>query len=224
MAEVGRRAPPRHEAELRVRAEALAGRTLGEIARALGRDARAAPGVRTKGRAGDLVERALGASAGSAAEPDFPSLGIELKTIPVDADGRVCESTFVCTIQLARIADESWADSWARRKLSRVLWVPVEADRPLADRRIARPLLWTPSPDEESALRSDYDEIASRIGLGAIADLTAHTGLYLQVRPKAAHGRARTSALGPDGEPLAVTPRGFYLRPTFTTLILSRYL
>ncbi len=223
---VDRREPPRHEAELMVRAEALRGHTLGELAAALGRSDEEAPMLRRKGRAGDLVERALGASAGSAAEPDFPSLGIELKTIPVDGEGRVRESTFVCTIALGRIADDTWATSWVRRKLSCVLWVPVEADdgRPLGARRIGRALLWRPTAEEEAELRADFDEIVGRIGVGAVGDLTAHVGRHLQVRPKAAHGRARTAATGPDGEPLDVTPRGFYLRPSFTTAVLARHL
>ncbi len=219
--ELTRRPPPRHEAELMVRAQALLGHTLGEVAAALG--GRIDGESRSlKGRAGDLVERALGASAGSAAEPDFPALGIELKTIPVDERGSVSESTFVCTLQLARIADERWADSWVRRKLSCVLWVPVDAaPRPLTERRIGRARLWRPSPDEEVALKQDYDELAGRIGLGEIADLTAHTGRCLQIRPKGPDGSARTTALGPAGELVEVMPRGFYLRSSFTSALLQ---
>jgi DNA mismatch repair protein MutH len=204
-----------------VRANALAGRTLAEIAHALGDDRADLPSVRTKGRAGDLIERALGASAGSAAEPDFPSLGIELKTIPVDDRGRVVESTFVCTIPLARIADERWATSWVRRKLSCVLWVPIESDPPFYERRVGRALLWRPSDGDERELAADFDELVGQIGTGGIDSLTAHSGRHLQVRPKAAHGSVRTDAAGPDGELLQVVPRGFYLRASFTSMLLA---
>ncbi len=224
--ELARRPPPRHEAELLVRAAALAGRTLGEIGEALGSPVGAVENRSGKGLAGALVERALGASAGSAAKPDFPALGVELKTIPVDESGRVRESTFVCTIALSRIADESWERSWLRRKLACVLWVPVDGatEVPLCERRIGRALLWRPDAGEEAALRADFELLAGRIGVGAVDELTAHEGACLQVRPKGADSRARTTAIGPDGELLEAMPRGFYLRASFTSALLARRL
>src|SRR6185295_12263284 len=98
------------------------------------------------------VERALGATAGSRALPDFPELGIELKTLPVDASGAPLESTFVCTIPLTEIGDVEWADSRVRRKLVRVLWVPVEGERalPVGVRRIAQPLLYALTDADEA--------------------------------------------------------------------------
>ena len=106
-------APPRHLDELRIRAEALDGHTLGEIAAALDFSL-AGSAVRTKGPAGELVERALGASAGSAAAPDFPSLGVELKTIPIDAAGRPRETTFVCAFGLDEADAATWETSIVR--------------------------------------------------------------------------------------------------------------
>lgn len=47
-----------------------------------------------------LLELYLGAMAGSKPEQDFPELGIELKTIPVDAAGKPLETTFVCVAPL----------------------------------------------------------------------------------------------------------------------------
>jgi DNA mismatch repair protein MutH len=207
-----------------VRARALEGRSLGEIGAALGSPVAALAGRHTKGLAGTLVERALGASAGSAAEPDFPALGVELKTIPVDGRGRVRESTFVCTIALGRIADEPWERSWLRRKLACVLWVPVDGTDAvaLAERRIGHPILWRPDADEEAALRADFEALAGQIGVGAVEGLTAHEGQVLQVRPKGRDGRARTAAVGPDGELLSAVPRGFYLRASFTSALLGR--
>ena len=221
-----RRSPPKHEAELMVRARALCGRTLGEIGAALGTPIGSAAGRHTKGLAGGLIERALGASAGSSAQPDFPSLGIELKTIPIDLRGRVRESTFVCTIPLQRIANEAWSDSWLRRKLGRVLWVPIEAAPSLAmaERRVGPAVLWWPDAVEEAELKVDFEELAGRIGVGAIDELTAHSGRHLQVRPKGENARARTLAPGVDGELTFAPPRGFYLRASFTTALLARCL
>ena len=51
---------------------------------------------RHKGWPGMLIEKWLGASAGSKPQQDFPELGIELKTIPIDANFSPLETTYVC--------------------------------------------------------------------------------------------------------------------------------
>lgn len=217
-------APPASEAELLQRARELAGTSLGEIARQL--DA-AVPDtlLRAKGWVGMLVEKALGASAGSRAEPDFPALGIELKTLPIDGAGQPRESTFVCTVELSRIPEIEWHDSRVKAKLERVLWFPVQADReiPMHERRLGEPLLWSPAPDEESALRFDWEDLAGRIACFGTESVTAHLGQFLQVRPKAAHSRVRTRVVNGEGEPYAANPRGFYLRTSFTHSLLRKH-
>ena len=209
--------PPHTEAELLTRAHAIAGRTLGELATAANVPIPAEP-RRAKGLAGRLVEHALGADAGSAAAPDFSALGVELKTIPLAADGRPRESTFVCSIRLSDIADTEWERSRDQRKLARVLWVPIERDpaRSLADRRIGTARLWSPSPDQEAALRADWEELAGLIGRGEHDALTARLGQYLQVRPKAANASVRARGSDEAGAPVSTPPRGFYLRTRFT--------
>lgn len=64
-----------------------------------------------------LLELYLGAMAGSKPEQDFPELGIELKTIPVDAAGKPLETTFVCVAPLTGNSGVTWpaatfATSW----------------------------------------------------------------------------------------------------------------
>lgn len=216
-----RPAPPRDEDELRLRVSALAGRTLGDVARAFGLVAPGG-GVRTKGKVGELLERALGASGGSAAQHDFPGLGIELKSIPVDATGAPRESTFVCTIALADAERAEWELSWTRAKLSHVCWVPIvtKDGAPPESRVIGEAVFWRPTPAQERVLRDDFDELMGLVGVGGIESLTAHAGRWLQLRPKAASGRSRTVAFGADGERIETVPRGFYLRARFTGAIL----
>jgi DNA mismatch repair protein MutH len=208
--------------DLLARAMALEGRTLGELAARVSLSL-AGGALRTKGKAGTVVERLLGATGGSAAVPDFPALGVELKTIPVREDGRPRESTFVCAFSLADADREEWASSWVRRKLACVLWVPVltPAGSALADRRIGRALLWAPTPAQEAVLAADFATIMGLVGVGRVEALDARTGRWLQARPKAAHGRVRTLAYGPDDERIEALPRGFYLRARFTGAILQ---
>src|SRR5256885_15230600 len=137
--------PPASEEELRERAAWLAGRTVRELAQALGVGLPSA-GVRGKGKVGALVEQARGGTSGSAPAPDFPALGVELKTIPIDERGGVRESTFVCTISLADAERAEWATSVARAKLGHVLFVPIVIGaRDPSERRIGTPMFWRPT-------------------------------------------------------------------------------
>jgi DNA mismatch repair protein MutH len=213
--------PPANVDELLARARALAGVRVGDVAARLAIDASGDP-VRTKGTPGAILERALGATGGSAKIHDFPELAIELKTIPVDRALVPDESTYVCTLSLQDADEQEWATSWVRAKLARVLWVPLVGDAECAwpDRVVGEPLLWSPTDAQEDVLRADFDDAVGLIGIGRIEELTAHGGRWLQVRPKAAHGRVRTVAWGAEGEAIETIPRGFYLRPKFTGAIL----
>jgi DNA mismatch repair protein MutH len=210
--------PPRDEAELMLRAHALAGRSIESLSRDLRIELQGDP-TRSKGKVGELVERALGATGGAHRALDFPALRVELKTIPLGSRATPSESTFVCAVSLIDADRAEWATSWVRAKLARVLWVPVHTALDGA-RHVGQPLLWSPSVEQARGLAHDFDEIVGRIGAGDIEGLTARVGRWLQLRPKAAHGRTRTGAPGIDGEVVATVPRGFYLRARFTGALL----
>ncbi|MFW6087453.1 MAG: DNA mismatch repair endonuclease MutH [Myxococcota bacterium] len=216
---------PASEDELLARARTLAGLTVGDLGRRWEIDI-PSDQRRAKGLVGQLVERALGASAGVRGAPDFEALGVELKTIPLRHDGRPRESTFVCYLPLRSVVDVDWERSPVRAKLARVLWVPIEADRavPLAARRIGTPILWSPTAQQSAVLADDWEELAGRVGTGDVETLTAHFGRALQVRPKGRHGRERRRAPESDGAWVAAMPRGFYLRTWFTDGIVRQAL
>lgn len=216
--------PPLSEDELLERANALAGRTIGEI----GREHRVPipPDTkRAKGLVGQLMETALGASAGSLGEPDFMEIGVELKTLPVLKTGSPKESTFICTIVLTEMSEIDFEDSLVWRKLRRMLWMPVQADPelPLPHRRVGMPILWSPSEAQRRVLRDDYERVATMVLKGDIDAVTGHLGTYLQVRPKGADSSVRQRAPGQDGGYQWTGPRGFYLRPQLTSQLLSDY-
>lgn len=102
-----------------------------------------------------------------------------------------------------------------RNKLSKVLWIPVQGEReiPLAERCVGYPLLWSPSPEEEAQLKADWEELMELIVLGKVAQITAKHGEVLQLRPKAANGRALTEAYGANGRPIKTLPRVFICAP-----------
>lgn len=214
---------PTSEQELLDRCYQLAGLTLAELA-ALHRFELPVDLRREKGIVGQLLEVALGASAGSKAEPDFPHLQIELKTIPVDEQGRPLESTYVCVAPMTGFTVERFEDSWVYRKLSRVLWVPVLASRqiPLHQRVIGRAFLWQPTEPELAILRQDWEELMELLRLGKLSQIKGQHGTALQLRPKGANSQARTNALDEDGATVQALPRGFYLKTSFTSALLQR--
>lgn len=210
------------ERDLLARARALGGRTLAEVARHAARPLPPDP-RRHKGATGSLIERALGADAGSRAGPDFAALGIELKTIPIDARGEPAESTFVCCASVAPIGGaraETWERSSVRAKLARVLFVPVETAAPFADRRVGSAFLWSPDGPTDELLRADWEELVELLERQP-ESISARHGRALQLRPKARDGAVRVRSVDLDGAPLLAPPRAFYLRRRFVAHVLA---
>ncbi|MDG2915910.1 DNA mismatch repair endonuclease MutH [Bisgaard Taxon 10/6] len=215
---------PSSENELLNRAKSIAGLTLGELATEL--NLSVPPNLkRNKGWVGQLLEMALGAKAGSKPEQDFSHLGIELKTIPIDAQGYPLETTFVSLAPLVQNSGVNWAHSHVKHKLSKVLWIPVQGERriPLAERYIGAPVLWQPDAEQENRLRRDWEELMDYIVLGKVHQINATLGEVLQLRPKGANNKARTQGIGRKGEVIETLPLGFYLRKEFTAEILQNY-
>lgn len=215
--------PPRSIDELLKRCQAIAGLSLGELA-TMANVAIPANLQRHKGWPGMLVELWLGATAGSKPQQDFPELGVELKTIPIDAVGQPLETTYVCFTPLIIPPGMTWQQSSVRNKLQQVLWLPIEGDRaiPLAERRLATGFLWRPNTQEDAILKTDWEELTEAILTGNVETITARQGEALHIRPKAANGSVLTDAFGPEGQRIKTRPRGFYLRKSFTTHILHQ--
>ena len=215
---------PKTTEELLSRAQAIAGLSFGELAAQL--SIPVPPDLkRDKGWVGMLLETALGATAGSKAEQDFRHLGIELKTIPINAQGYPLETTFVSLAPLIQNSGVNWQNSHVRHKLSRVLWIPIEGSRsiPLAERRIGTPILWQPSEQQERQLQRDWEELMDYIVLGQLDKINARLGEVLQLRPKGANSKSLTKGIGKHGEIIDTLPLGFYLRKAFTHEILQQF-
>lgn len=215
--------PPASIQELFDRASALAGVSFADLAIGAGvqvpKDLR-----RDKGWVGQLLELYLGASSGAKQQQDFPELGVELKTLPINELGKPLETTFVCTTPLLDLHGLTWANSNVRNKLQCVLWLPIDGRReiPLAQRTVGGAFIWRPSDTESAALQADWQEHMDRIAMGEIEQITARQGHYLQLRPKAANGRVVTPAIGPNGQVVTTRPRGFYLKTSFTHKLLCQ--
>lgn len=214
---------PKTEQELLARCQTMTGQTIMELAVAC--QQAIPPSLhRSKGWIGQLIEIYLGADRTNQAQPDFAHLGIELKTIPLNANHQPKESTYVCTAPLDA-GTEIWRTSRVRLKLARVLWVPIEASSeiPLPNRRIGSPLLWALPASIEVILQQDWEELTEMLQCGRVAHISAKQGVYLQIRPKAAHSRIVIPTFDEHADALLMNPKGFYLRTTFTQEILHAH-
>ncbi len=209
--------PPDSEQELMARCQRLVGLSIAQLAAMCAMKIPQDP-LQAKGFLGAVLEKALVTSAKNAPRPDFVSLGIELKTLPIDSQHRPSESTFVTSIPLLSIHRQVWELSTCYLKLRRVLWVPIESDThiPLGHRRVGPAFLWSPHPEDLEILRQDWLLLTSMIALGELEHIDARIGTYLQIRPKAAHAKILCDAFGMHGEKIKTLPRGFYLRRNFT--------
>ncbi|QDP02056.1 DNA mismatch repair endonuclease MutH [Thalassotalea sp. PS06] len=216
---------PETERQLLQTAQNLSGLTLGELAMQL--QVRVPDNLnKEKGWIGLLLEKALGASAGSKPLPDFPELGIELKTLPINRQAKVLETTFVSVAPLTGLTGVTWQTSHVKKKMAKVLWVPIISERqlPVGERVICTPFLWQPNPQEEALMQADWQELTDMIVLGEVEKINGTYGQVLQLRPKAANSKAKTKAFDKNGRPFQTLPRGFYLKTAFTQQLLNHHL
>lgn len=213
--------PPTTETELLDRCMLIEGMTFSQFASYLGISIPNNANQR-KGWLGQALERALGTDAGNKSAPDFEALGIELKTLPIGQTGKPSESTYVTSIPLLTIHQQTWRTSTCYAKLKRILWIPVEGDTeiPYPHRRIGRGIIWSPDEQQEAVLESDWSYLTLQIVTGHLDSLDASAGEYLQIRPKAADGKCLCYYLDSEGNRVQTLPRGFYLRTCFTELII----
>lgn len=213
--------PPESKDQLLQRAFQLSGMTLGQLANKLNQPTPETL-LHAKGWVGQLLEKSLGATAGNLDLPDFPNLGIELKTLPINHQLLPQESTYLCRISLP-INENDFYQSRVWRKCQRILWIPIQAAPaiPIVNRQIGTPLLWRPSAEIEAILKQDWHELNEMMRLGQFENLSARLGTYLHVRPKAANSKDLIHVLNEEGTTIPIVPKGFYLRSCLTQHILS---
>ena len=122
--------PPKSFEELIERLNLITGLSISEIADNL-KIKLPVSTTRGKGFIGELLEIALGASAKNQSIPDFPELGLELKSLPIDKNFKPLESTFVCHAPLMNIRDLNFKNSALYAKIKRVLFILIDGTKGL---------------------------------------------------------------------------------------------
>jgi DNA mismatch repair protein MutH len=160
-----------------------------------------------KGFIGQLIEIALGASGNSNPIHDFPHLGIELKTIPVNYDGKPTNNTHICTLY-PNSHYQTFENSNFYNKLKKILWVPIEGDKKIhfTQRHIGRGFLWELKEADLEIIKNDWFEIMELLTTNPVESVSAKIGTYAHIAP--------------SGTNKGQKQYGFYLRRSFTHKIL----
>lgn len=210
-------AAPKSLAELKHRLDAIKGVSLEDICRQLD-IAMPENSTRGKGFTGQVIEYVLGADAKTLPLPDFRDFALELKTLPVDANLKPLESTFLCHANLNPVTHIPFEKSALYKKTRCMLFVFILSpdDKELGHRRILGYYFFMPDKDELETIKADYDELMDMVCQGRAHEINARIGTIVQMRPKAASGRELTQIVDRFGQIAYTRPRGFYMRRSFT--------
>lgn len=216
---------PMSQAELEARLKNLLGRSIGELALLSG--ARLPyNNLAGKGFSGQLIELFLGADAHNLTLPDFTSLNIELKTLPLGLKLTPVESTFVCSTELKTESFPAFEQSPLCHKLKHILFVLLFAPKgfPIAERRILGYFFFKPNAEQLQTIKADYQDFAELICSGQSEQINGSMGTLIQMLPKASTADSLTPIRNSEGEIRYTRPRGFYLRRAFTAQLCQRFL
>lgn len=200
--------------------------TSGEVASLVGRSQYLeSPLPRGRTGVGDLVELYLGKLPDNSPEPDFPDLGVEVKSLPMKRLRRsswtVKEPTSLSMIDFNKLVKEDWATTPLRRKIDRILWVPYEhnsADK--RESRFRRSFLWSPPSEDIPAYEADYRAVRALVLAGKAHEISERLSLVLSARRKGATGEATRSQ---PGTLVKAKSRAWAFKVAYTRPILEVY-
>ncbi|MFC6276403.1 DNA mismatch repair protein MutH [Psittacicella hinzii] len=215
-------APPQTWSQLLTYVQALVGKTVEQIA-----DKHQVELIDSlklnRGWLGNLIEIALGASAGSKPTQDFIDLGLELKTLAINENGKVKSDIFISSLPLNSYMLQDWQLSHVLYKLKRILFIPVEnnPEIPLAQRRIGKGFIWSPNAQQLATLEADWKSIMEIITQRDFTALKSNLGSALCVRVKALNTQQSNTFNDIDLHSINLPPLSFYLRRNFVNEILQ---
>ena len=175
-----------------------------------------------KGQIGQLVEQLMGVKSNSYAGPDLPEMGVEIKTLPLNSQGKVQEHTHIGKISLP-FKETSFEHSSLWLKIQKILFVPIIAQRNniMSEKILGQPFLWEAGQEIKEQLKKDWLELSSFLRLGHFDEINSQIGEYLHIRPKASHGKDFIF-FQQENNTYHILPIGFYLRKSFTQQLIAR--
>lgn len=217
----------RRRDELLEKAKALNGKTVGEILGLL-------PNINQhdKGSIGQIVQAYLGREPNNDPTADFPEADLELKVIGlVEANHdsfRAKERLVLGMINYMKDHDIPFEENHVMKKCKAMLVVCYQylykddgTRRNINDFPFVDAFIYIPSEEDEEIIRRDYDLIMSKINAGRAETLSESDTLYLAACTKGANSEVLVSQFNST---LKAKPRAFSLKPSFTTIMVKRYI
>lgn len=151
---------------------------------------------------------------------EFARFGIEIKTVPVGAQGKIIEAMSFPAFHHEELIYETWESSDLLGRLNRLLIVPVHREKsaPLGLTRLGVPFFWSPTEEDLAGIASEWERFRHLIELGQARGLPKSSETtYIHVRPKARNASDRD--LAPGG--FDVIKKCFWLNQSYVSRILD---
>lgn len=224
--------------ELIKRAKSLEGKTTAQVCKEVVKEDDISR-VITKATVGYALEKYFGIKKNSEGEPDFPRLGIELKTIPLkyDPSRKMLSVKEPLSLNIINYMEEHKCrdikGSSFYKKNKKILLVCYIHDKgkKRSDYVIKYAFLWEMDEKVLEELKEDYDRIVGKIRAGRATDLHQHYDKYLTTCPK--HGGVFHDKMSPRyknairPQPFSRMPaeiRAFRLKNKYMNMVISSHL
>lgn len=164
-------------------------------------------------------------SLNSESAPDFPEVGLELKSTPVKQtrSGELVakERLVLMQINYMTVVHETFESSHLLKKARKILLVSYvwEKDTDPLDYKIEMAELWGLPEEDMPQFKIDWETVVDKIRAGHAEDISSSDTLYLEACTKAANGSKRTQQPYSD---VKVKPRAWALKASYMTAAESK--
>lgn len=179
-----------------------------------------------KGAIGTVIEESwFGYTPNSESEPDFPEAGVELKVVPYlrRKSGIRAKERLVCNIiNYMEEYSKTFQTSAFLHKCGTMLLMSYEhlMDRPKADLRIDRSVLFRFPEKDLTIIQHDWETIMKKIRAGRAHEISEGDTLYLAACTK---GATSASLRQQPFSDVPAKQRAYSLKASYMTQILNKY-
>lgn len=179
-----------------------------------------------KGGLGEVVEeRFFHYKTNSDSGPDFKEAGVELKVTPykINKNNTISakERLVLNMIDYNSVINETDFERshfWYKNQLILLVYYLWTSEQKRLDYRIDYVRLFSPTEEDLTIIKKDYQKIIQKIKDGKAHELSESDTLYLSACPKASDGTVRRSQPNSD---IPAKPRAFSYKSSFMTYVLN---
>lgn len=183
---------------------------------------------RRKGSFGNAVEKYyFGYEPNSDLRPDFPKVGLELKTTPLKRNRNgtfsAKERLVITMIDYNKVIHEDFEHSHLLEKSKNILLISYEwkpKTDPL-DYKILLAALWGLPEEDMPQFKEDWENIVGKVRSGHAEDISSSDTMYLEACTKARDSSKRTSQPFSD---VPAKPRAWALKASYMTAASNKLL